>query len=123
MRINELLRYFQRSEPYYETENFHRIVERVRYFKTQKESVTMMCEIADKIRQEGKAEGKREDKAEGRREGMVEAILELLEDLGKIPNCLKKRICQETNPKLLSKWHKHAARASSLAEFEANMLK
>lgn len=50
MRINELLRYFQRSEPYYETENFHRIVERVRYFKTQKESVTMMCEIADKIR-------------------------------------------------------------------------
>ncbi len=94
MRINELLRYFQRSEPYYETENFPRIVERVRYFKTQKECVTIMCEIADKIRQEGKAEGKREGKAEGRREGMVEAILELLEDLGKIPNCLKKRICQ-----------------------------
>lgn len=119
MSINGLLRCFHHSEPYYETENFPRIVERVRYFKTQKESVTMMCEIADKIRQEGKAEGKRE----GRREGMVEAILELLEDLGKIPNCLRKRICQETNPKLLSRWHKHAARASSLAEFEANMLK
>lgn len=111
MRVNELLRYFQHSEPFYKTKNFPRIVERVRYFKTKKECVTIMCEIADKIRREG------------RREGKVEAILELLEDFGNVPNCVKKRIRQETNPERLSQWHKYAARASSLAEFKANMLK
>lgn len=42
----------------YQTENFPRIVERVKYFKVQKEGVTIMCEIADRIRQEGLIAGK-----------------------------------------------------------------
>ena len=108
-KINELLEYLKNSDPFYQTENFPRIVERVKYFKIQKEGVTIMCEIADRIRQEGKVQGKIED------------ILELLEELGNIPNQLIQRIRKETNSEVLSKWHKYAAKASSFAEFEAKM--
>ena len=58
--INELLDYFKDSDPHYKTKNFPRIVERVKYFKIQKEGVNIMCEIADRIRKEGRQEGLRE---------------------------------------------------------------
>ena len=108
-KINELLEYLKNSDPFYQTENFPRIVERVNYFKVQKEGITIMCEIADRIRQEGLIEGKIED------------ILELLEELGNIPKQLIQRINQETNSDILNKWLKCAAKASSFAEFEAKM--
>ena len=116
-KINELLGYLKNSDPFYQTKNFPRIVERVHYFKIQKEGVTIMCEIADKIRQEGHEVGK----AEGLIEGKIESILELLEELGNIPKQLIRRISEETNSEVLSKWHKYAAKASSFAEFEAKM--
>ena len=109
VKINELLRYLKNSDPFYQTKNFPRIVERVNYFKIQKEGVTIMCEIADKIRQEGLIEGK------------IESILELLEELGNVPKQLIQRISKETNSEVLSKWHKYAAKASSFAEFETKM--
>lgn len=109
MRVNELLRYFRHSDPFYETENFPEIVEQVRFFKIKEEGVTIMCEIADRIRREGKIEGKIED------------ILELLRDLGKVPERLIELISREENTEQLSKWLKYAAKATSLAEFEAGM--
>ena len=117
VKTNELLGYLKNSDPFYQTENFPRIVERVKYFKVQKEGVTIMCEIADRIRQEGHEVGK----AEGIIEGKIESILELLEELGNIPKQLMQRISKETNSEVLSKWHKYAAKASSFAEFEAKM--
>lgn len=59
-RINELLKYFKDSKPDYITVNFPRIVERVNYYKVQKEGVNIMCEIAERIRIEGKQEGIKE---------------------------------------------------------------
>ena len=112
-KINELLEYLKNSDPFYQTENFPRIVERVKYFKIQKEGVTIMCEIADRIRQEGREAGIIQ--------GKIEDILELLEELGNIPKQLLQRISIETNSEVLSKWHKYAAKASSFAEFEAKM--
>ena len=112
-KINELLEYIKNSDPFYQTENFPRIVERVKYFKVQKEGVTIMCEIADRIRQEGKEAGIIQ--------GKIEDILELLAELGNIPKQLIQRISKETNSEVLSKWHKYAAKASSFAEFEAKM--
>ena len=112
-KINELLEYLKNSDPFYQTENFPRIVERVKYFKVQKEGVTIMCEIADRIRQEGKEVGIIQ--------GRIESILELLEELGNIPKQLLQRISQETNSDILNKWLKCAAKASSFAEFEAKM--
>ena len=46
---------------------------------------------------------------------------ELLEDLGNIPKQLIQRISQESNSDILNKWLRFAAKASSLAEFEAKM--
>lgn len=72
-----------------------------------------MCEIMDRIRREGKMEGKIE--------GKIEDILELLEELGKIPVRIVRRIRQETDLRVLSKWHKCAAGVSSISEFEDKM--
>ncbi len=112
-KIDELLGYLKHSDPFYRTEHFPRIVERVNYFKIQREGVEIMCEIADRIRREGKIEGKIE--------GRIESIMELLEELGKVPSQIAQRINEETNLSILSKWHKCAAAASSIAEFEARM--
>lgn len=68
-KVNELLAYFKDSKPDYITKNFPRIVERVRYFKVQNEGVNIMCEIADRIRKEGKQEGIKEGIQEGIKEG------------------------------------------------------
>ena len=78
--INELLDYFKDSDPHYKTKNFPRIVERVRYFKLQKEGVNIMCEIADRIRKEGRQEGRREGRQEGLREGenLLATLLNML---------------------------------------------
>lgn len=107
--IDELLHYLKDSDPFYQTKLFPRIVERVNLYKMQKEGVDVMCEIADRIRREGKNEGKIED------------IMELLEELGKIPTKIAQRIGQETNLNVLGRWHRCAARASSISEFEAWM--
>ena len=108
-KVDELLRYFTDSDPYYKTETFPRIVERVRYLKVQEKGVDIMCEIADRIRNEGKIESRIED------------ILELLAELGKVPKRLVKLIREENNLSVLSRWLKSAAKAASIAEFEANM--
>ncbi|MCM1425815.1 MAG: hypothetical protein NC118_04350 [Eubacterium sp.] len=108
-KINELLRYMENSDPLYQTVNFPRIVERVHYFKMQKEGVNIMCEIADRIRREGIIEGK------------IESTIELLEELGKVPQRIMQRLQQETNMDVIGRWLKTAARASSIAEFEEKM--
>lgn len=115
--VNELMEYFKDSNPYYRTETFPRIVERVNHFKIHKRGVNIMCEITDRIRNEGKEEGR----VEGRVEGMMGAILELLEEIGQVPRRIAELIQAEHDLSVLSRWHKVAARASSIAEFEANM--
>lgn len=112
-RINELLRYLKDSDPHYQTEYFPRIVERVRFYKHQEKGVNEMCEITDRIRQEGRVEGKIE--------GKIEVVLELLEEVGKIPARIVQRISRETDLAVLSRWIRCAASASSIAEFEAKM--
>ena len=116
-KIDELLAYFKNSDPFYRTETFPRIVERVRHFKIHKEGVDIMCEIADRIRNEGKIEGRNEGKLESK----IEDILELLEDLGQVPQRIVELVKAEDNMSVLRGWLKSAARAGSIAEFEANM--
>ena len=120
-KVDELLAYFKDSDPYYRTVTFPRIVERVRHFKIQKKGVDIMCEIADRIREEGRQEGREEGKSVGRLESRIEDILELLEDLGQVPQKIVDLIRAEDNLGVLSRWLKSAARAGSIAEFEANM--
>lgn len=68
-----------------------------------------MCEIADRIKMEGKIEGK------------IEVILELLEELGKVPSKIVERISRETDLVVLGRWIKCAASATSITEFEGKM--
>ena len=116
-KVDELLAYFKNSDPNYKTETFPRIVERVRHFKIHKRGVNIMCEIADRIREEGREEGK----SAGRLESRIEDILELLEELGQVPQRVVELVRAEENLGVLSRWLKSAARAGSIAEFEANM--
>lgn len=51
-------------------------------------------------------------------EGKAESVLELLEDLGEITEELKKKIMSQRDMEILKKWHKLAARAESLGQFE-----
>ncbi len=76
-----------------------------------------MCEIADRIRREGKEEGR----VLGRLEGKTESIIELLSDLGQIPQRIIDRIRQESDPEQLGRWLKCAARAANIEEFEKGM--
>ena len=105
----KLLRYLQDSDPFYQTESFPRIVERVNFYKIKRKGVEIMCEITDRIRREGKIEGRIED------------IMQLLEELGKIPTKIAQQITQETDLNVLAGWLKCAAAVSSISEFEARM--
>lgn len=57
-------------------------------------------------------------KEEGKIEGKAESIIDLLEDLGTVPPELKNHIFHQEDLDVLKRWHKIAARASSIAEFE-----
>ena len=72
-----------------------------------------MCKAIEDMIADGKMEGKME--------GKIEDILELLEELGQVPPRIVELIRAEDNLDVLSRWHKSAARASSIAEFEAHM--
>ena len=58
---------------------------------------------------------------EGREEGKIESIMELLEEFGQVPPRIVELVKAEDDPDILSRWHKSAARAGSIVEFEANM--
>ena len=76
-----------------------------------------MCKAFEDYRLEGVMEGREE----GRLRGMSDAIMELLEEFGQVPQRLVELISTEENLSVLSRWHKSAAKAGSIAEFEANM--
>ena len=73
-----------------------------------------MCSSFERLLNKEKADGWAKGKADDR----AEAVIELLEDLGELPDSLKKHIIEQTNLELLKKWHKAAAKAKSIEEFE-----
>ena len=73
-----------------------------------------MCSSFERLLNKEKADGWAKGKADDR----AEAVIELLEDLGELSDSLKKHIIEQTNLELLKKWHKAAAKAKSIEEFE-----
>ena len=65
-----------------------------------------MCSLFERLLNKEKTEGK------------AESVIELLEDLGELPDSLKTCIMEQTDTKLLRKWLKVAAKATSIDEFE-----
>lgn len=77
-----------------------------------------------RLRYEAYLKRRRDEKAreayvrdEGIQEGKAEAILELLEESGPVPQELKKRILEESDPDRLSRWLKLAAKVDSAEAF------
>lgn len=58
---------------------------------------------------------------EGKTEGKLESVLELLEDYGEIPGELRERIYSEKDMAVIKRWHKAAAKANSIEEFQNAM--
>ena len=63
----------------------------------------------------------KEERSEGRIEAKAEDILELLEVLGPAPEHLLSVIRSETDLEQLKKWHRLAARSTSVQQFINNM--
>lgn len=70
------------------------------------------------IRNESWEEGIQKGRGEGILLGKAYGIIELLEDFGEVPDSLKSIIMEEKNPEVLKRWHKAAAKAQSIKDFE-----
>lgn len=111
--IQELLQYFQNStETNARSERLQRIHEHVKKVKVLPEVREEFMRLDDIIYYE------REEADQNR---AVQDILELLEDCGEVSEELKNKIKVQTDKETLRRWHKLAARAESLEEFEAKM--
>ncbi|MDE7269890.1 MAG: hypothetical protein K2N81_05390, partial [Acetatifactor sp.] len=65
----------------------------------------------------GMAEGMSEGMTKGKAEGKAESILFLLEELGTVPEALRRHILAQCDPAVLQQWLKAAAGAESIASF------
>ena len=111
--IRELLQYFQNStETNARSERLQRIHEHVKKVKVLPEVREEFMRLDDIIYYE------REEADQNR---AVQDILELLEDCGEVSEELKNKIKVQTDKETLRRWHKLAARAESLEEFETKM--
>lgn len=94
------------------SENIRKIHECVKRIKSSEEiGVKYMQTWEEKVYEREKG------KTEGRVEGKVEDILCLLEEIGELPEDLRKRITDQRDYTVLTKWLKLAARSGSIEEF------
>lgn len=70
---------------------------------------------------EGLERGISQGIAQGITQGITQSISELLEDLGTVPENVREMLEKQDDMEKLSKWHKLAARSSSLKEFEESL--
>lgn len=113
--LKELLQYMEET-----TENnvknsglqeIHHMVETVKADGEVTSEYMRLMEDEDYLLERGKAEGKAE--------GLAEGILELLEDIGEIPDELRKKITAQKDLNILKRWIKQAANVGSIEEFQS----
>ena len=73
------------------------------------------------LRRESWKEGREEGREEGRIEMLQEVVLDRLEELGIVPETVKKRILSTDNTEQLKLWNKQAIMAGSIEEFIKEM--
>ena len=72
-------------------------------------------------REEAMEEGFTKGITKGKIEDRIDSILELLEDYGTVPEKILNQIHQEKDIDTLRKWHKLAAKVTSLEDFISQM--
>lgn len=55
---------------------------------------------------------------QGREEEQAEAVIELLEEVGELPGALRQLIMRQKDIEVLRRWHRFAAKAQSIEEYE-----
>lgn len=73
-----------------------------------------VCSSFERLLNKEKAEGK----LEGQTKERADAVIELLEEIGEPSKELQKYIMDQTDLEVLRCWHKTAARAKNIEEFE-----
>ena len=73
-RIAKLMKYFKTADPFDDSEG--ELSKRVRFLKTEEGGIEIMCEIMERIREEGKREGEMIGRESGIREGRKSGIRE-----------------------------------------------
>ena len=84
----------------------------------EKDMCSSFERLLNKEKADGRAEGWKDGREKGKAEDRAEAVIELLEDLGALSDSLKTCIMEQTDLELLKIWHKAAAKATSIEEFE-----
>lgn len=77
-----------------------------------------MCSSFERLLNKERTEGKLEGKVEGQTKERAKAVIELLEEIGEPSKELQKYIMDQTDLGVLRCWHKTAARAKNIEEFE-----
>ena len=87
--------------------------------------VQSMCNWSEHFMEKGLEEGMAKGMAKGMEKGIEkgirQALIDLLEDLGTIPEDICNRISVETDPEILRKWHKSAARIENFECFRESI--
>lgn len=102
----------EESEKDFEDEFVKQIQESIRRVKSNREMEGRHMLFEELLRDERK---------EGRIEGRAEMLVELLQDLGEVPENLRKKIMAQRDSQILREWAKKALIFSSIEEFEKNM--
>ena len=90
-------------------------------FDAKKYERTIREEGREEGIEQGREEGIEQGREQGRLEGMMEATLDLLEEFDHVPQRIVELINTQDSIDVLSRWLKTAAKAKTIAEFEANM--
>ena len=110
-RIAKLMKYFKTADPFDDSEG--ELSKQVRFLKTEEGGIEIMCEIMERIREEGKIEGIREGKKSGLREGRKSGRLESsrkaavnLDQMGMPPETIARAV--EEDVTVVKQWLKAA---------------
>ncbi|MGN1146164.1 MAG: hypothetical protein ACI4R5_06915 [Acetatifactor sp.] len=123
--LRELLHYMEQTTEGNVKSNglaeLHHMVEQVKLDAEVTIAYMRLMEDERILLARGREEGRTEGRTEGRAEGLSESVLDFLEELGAVPDELRKRITTQTDMTVLKAWLKCAARAESIESFQKMM--
>lgn len=102
-------------------ERIHVEVDQIRKELEKEMAEQVTSQVTEQVTAQVTEQVARETELRVVRECQINHILELLEDSGEPPASLKQRLLDETDPAVLKKWLKLAAKSKSFEEFEAGM--